>query len=199
MECITFASINTTNMIQHLHKKTKGIFSFIAILSVLGILIISSCRKDEDFLFTMDYDLEVNIQPGLNTIEIHGTVLSDIQTQIEAYLATNGITKNQITKISSGSARMSEQLSGSGYGFIDRVEIYVVNPDDPVDRRLVFERLAVPQNTGQQLELLGSLIDSKAYLTEETFDLNFEIRLRQTSPGLVKTRLQLEFRVQVEQ
>jgi len=169
------------------------------LLGLLCILLFSTCKKDDNYLFTMDYDLEFNIQPALSpAFGIHGVRLQDIQSQINAYLATNGISEDQIVKITSGSARISSLLPGPGYGFIERVEIYIVNPNDPNDNRLAFERLAVPQNTGEQLELIGSLVDSKPYLIEETFDLNFEMRLRQTSPGLIKTRLQVEFRVQTE-
>jgi hypothetical protein len=125
-------------------------------------------------------------------------VIDDIPSQINAYLAANGISEDQITKITSGSARISALLSGSGYGFIERVEIYIANPSDPLERRLAFERLAVPQNTGQQLELIGSLIDSKGYLIEDLFDINFEIRLRTNSPELIRTRLQMEFRVHTD-
>jgi len=165
---------------------------------ILCLLLFSTCKEDDNYLFTMDYDLELTIQPGLNTFDIHGEVVNNIPSQIAAYLATNGITEEEITKITSGSARISAILPGSGYGFIEQVEIYIANPTDPLDRRLAFERLAVPQNTGQELELIGSLIDSKEYLIEDLFNINFEIRLRQSSPGLIRTRLQMEFRVHTD-
>ncbi len=169
------------------------------LLAITSILLFSTCRGDDNYLFTMDYDLEFNIQPGLSPFGgIHGIIIDDIPSRINTYLAANGISEDQITKITSGSARISAQFSGSGYGFIERVEIYIATPDDPANRRLAFERLAVPQNTGQQLELIGSLIDSKEYLIEDLFDINFEIRLRTNSPELINTRLQMEFRVHTD-
>ncbi|MFK7809640.1 MAG: hypothetical protein AB8F74_17680 [Saprospiraceae bacterium] len=171
-----------------------------SLFGLLCILLFSTCGKDNNFLFTMDYDLEFIIQPGLSPFGgIHGVSIKDIPTQFQNYLASNGITEDQVVKISSGSARISSLLPSSGYGFIQTAEIYITNPMDLADTRLVFERLEVPQNTGQQLELLGSLIDSKRFLSEEAFNLNFEIRVRQTSPELIRTRLEVEFRVEIDE
>lgn len=168
-------------------------------LAIFSMLLLSNCRSDDNYLFTMDYDLELVIQPGLSPFGgIHGVILNDIPSQINAYLATNGISEDQITKITSGSARISAIQSNSDYGFIERVEIYIAKPNNPLSRRLAFERLAVPQNTGQQLELLGSLVNSKEFLIEDLFEINFEIRLRNNSPGLINTRLQMEFRVHTD-
>lgn len=187
MECSNFAFHKTTIMIKNI------------LLGLCCVLLFSTCRKDENYLFTMDYDQEFTILPALSpAFGIHGVRIDDIQSRISTYLANNGISEDEVVKITSGSARISAVLPGPGYGFIERAEIYISKPNDPGDRRLVFERLAIPQNTGEQLELVGSLINSKEYLIEDAFDLNFEMRLRQTSPGLIRTRLQVEFRVHTE-
>jgi hypothetical protein len=171
-----------------------------SLLALLCLLLCSTCRKEDNYLFTMDYELDFNIQPGLSPFG--GTwvnVISDIPSRFNSYLSANGISEDQIVKITSGSARLVSQFSSSGYGFIQDIEVFISKPNDPGGFRLVFERLSVPQNTGQQVELIGSLIDSKDFLMEETFNINFEMVLRQTSPELINSRLILEFRVQTEE
>lgn len=170
------------------------------LLALVCVLLFSTCRKEGDYLFTMDYDVEFTIQPGLSPFGgVYGFVIDDIPSQFNTYLAANGITADQVVKITSGSAQLSAQLANSGYGFMQDIEVYITKSEDPSDRRLVFERFAVPQNTGQQVELIGTLIDSKSYLMEDNFNINFEVVLRQTSPEQMLNRLQLEFRVETEE
>ena len=147
----------------------------------------------------MDYDLEFLIQPGLSpTTGIHGVKIKDIPTNYNNYLAANGRTAADISKIACASGKISAQLSGVGYGFIQEIEIFIVDPNDNANNKVVFERYQVPQNTGLQLELIGRLVDAAPILAEETFEVWVEMRLRSDSPELIRTRLELEFHVQGE-
>ena len=49
------------------------------------------------------------------------------------------------------------------------------------------------KNTGLQLDLIGTLIDATPFLVEPTFEIRFEMFLRQHSPETIHSRLELEF------
>ncbi|HHS95847.1 MAG TPA: hypothetical protein ENJ45_04590, partial [Phaeodactylibacter sp.] len=119
-----------------------------ALLAILCLLLLSNCRKEEEYLFTMDYDLEFTIQPGLSPFGgIYGFVMEDVPSRFSEYLTANGISQDQIVKITSGRAVLTATASGSGYGFIQDAEIYISLPDSPANNRLIFERLSIPPNT----------------------------------------------------
>ena len=114
MEYSNFAFHKTTIMIKNI------------ILGLCCVLLFSTCKKDENYLFTMDYDEEFTILPALSpAFGIHGVRIDDIQTRISTYLANNGISEDEVVKITSGTARISAVLPGPGYGFIERAEIYI--------------------------------------------------------------------------
>ena len=169
------------------------------LLGLLCLLLFSTCKKEEDFLYSMDYDLEFTIQPGLNPFGgIYGYKIKNIPTNYTNYLNANGRTAADISKISCASAKVSAQLSGSGYGFIREATVIIATSTDTTFFKPVFERYQIPENTGLQLELIGTLVDAAPILSEETFEVWFEMTLRDYSPEIIRSRLQLEFHVQGE-
>ncbi len=170
----------------------KNYFYILLAVLFLG----SSCNKDEPpFLFTMDYELEFNIQPGLNTFEIHGVEVENIQSRIQSYMTANNIALNEIIEIDPASARLTADFADTEYNFIRRVSVYIAETNNPSNNKLIFERLEVPQNTGNLLDLVPTLVDPTDFLKMETFDIWFEMELRNISPSLLDSRLRLQFKV----
>ena len=169
------------------------------LLLLLFTVLFSTCKKDQDFLFTMDYDLEFTIQPGLNPFGgIYGYKIKNIPSNYSSYLTTNGLTDADVLRIAPAGAKVSALLSGSGYGFIRNATVFLASPTDTAFFKPVFERFQVPENTGLQLEMIGTLVDAGDLLREETFEVWFEMELRDFSPELITSRLELEFHAQGE-
>ena len=147
----------------------------------------------------MNYDLEFTIQPGLNPFGgIYGFKIPNVPSNYNNYLTANGLMTEDIDKIASGSARISAILSGAGYGYIRNITVFIASSTDETFFKPVFERYQVPENTGLQLEMIGTLVDAKPILEEETFEVWVELELREYSPELMATRLELEFLAQSE-
>ena len=86
-------------------------------LLLLCVFLFSTCKKNENVLFKMNYDLEFTIAPGLSPFVINGYKIKDVTSNFNSRLAASGYSISDITKISCASAKLSSQLSGEGYGF----------------------------------------------------------------------------------
>ncbi len=163
------------------------------------LLLFTTCKKQEDFLFEMNYDLEFTIQPGLSPFGgIYGYKIKDIPSNFDNYLSANGRNADDITNIACGSARATALFTGAEYGFIRNATVIIASSTDTAFFKPAFERIQVPDDTGSQLDLIGTLVDAAPILQEETFEVWFEMELRQTSPSLINSRLELTFLAQGE-
>ena len=168
------------------------------LLSIFAVLIFaSSCKKDEPpTLFTMDYAMDFTIPTGLNPFGgIHGVKIRDIPTNIESYLIANNMEMEDIVEIAQASARLTADFSGVEYNFIRTATVRIVDSNDSTNYNPRFERLEVPNSTGPVLEMIPTLIDPTEFLKKETFDIWFEMELRDFSPSLLDSRLTLQFKM----
>lgn len=165
---------------------------------VLIVVLAFSCKKeDENVLFTMNYDVEITILPGLNPFSgnVFGMKVRDVSTNFNSYLMANGIQESDIKRIDASSATLTSLFSSEGYGFIQNAEVYISKTPDSTYNKLVFERFQVPENNGVRLDMIGSLVDAKPILMEDKMEVWFEMFLRDFSPTTMDSRLELEFKV----
>lgn len=168
------------------------------LLSIFALLIFtSSCKKDEPpTLFTMDYEMDFTILPGLSPFEgIQGVKIRDIPTNIESYLAANNMELEDIVEIDQAFAKLTADFQGVEYDFIRTATVRIVDSNDSTIYNPIFERLEVPTNTGGVLDMIPTLIDPTEFLKKETFDIWFEMDLRDFTPSLLDSRLTLQFKV----
>jgi len=168
------------------------------LLSIFTVLIFSSsCKKDEPpTLFTMDYTMAFTIPTGLNPFGgIHGVKIRNIPTNIDGYLTANNMQLEDIVEIDQAFARLTADFQGVEYDFIRTATVRIVDSNDSTIYNPIFERLEVPNNTGAVLDMIPTLIDPTEFLKKETFDIWFEMELRDFSPSLLDSRLTLQFNV----
>ncbi len=169
-----------------------------ALLPILVILILaSSCKKEEPpTLFTMDYIIDFTIPTGLDPFGgIHGVKIRDIPTNIGSYLIANNMELEDIIEIDQAFAKLTADFSGVEYNFIRTATVRIVDSDDDTIYNPIFERLQVPNNTGPVLDMIPTLINPTEFLKKETFDIWFEMELRDFSPSLLDSRLTFQFKV----
>ena len=99
----------------------------------------------------------------------------------------NNITDEDISEIKGRTARFTSLFNGGEYDFIQEVsvQIYTDNEDDWSE---VFYRTNIRENTGGDLDLIGSLTDVQRHLTAPTFNLRVKLDLRRTNSQNVETR-----------
>lgn len=156
----------------------------------VGILF-SGCKNNDDYLFEMAYQTTFTIPAGINSFETHYFVIRDIP--IGNYLNANNLTVADLASINPGACRMSTIFSGSSdYDFIFNISIEIFE-DDQESGREVFFRDNVPLNTGEDLDLLPSLIDVSDNYEDGRFSLRVGMLLRNPPQQTVETRLNFSF------
>ncbi len=164
----------------------KYIFSVI-----LAITLCSGCKNEPDVLFEMAYEREFSIPAGLNTIDTHYFYIRDVS--IGSYLSANNVTPADLIAINPGSARLSTKFSGlTDYSFIRDVSVGIYT-DDESNAREIFWRPTVPLNTGEDLDILPTLIDVKGIFENTKFNIYVKLNLQASPQQSVETRFKFSF------
>jgi len=158
------------------------------------LLLFSNCRKNDDFLFEMEYINDFTITAGLNPFAgIHIFETSNIPTNSLPIFSQNGVTEEDLSAINPGTAFMQGIFTDTDNGYIQEVSVKIFNPDDPTVEREIFYRTQVPENSSGNLALIGTLVNAKDFLKNEEFGIRVEFRLRDISPESVDMRLDFSF------
>lgn len=157
----------------------------------LGLLLMISCDEGPEIRFEMAYERDFTIPAGLNNFETHYFYLRDIP--IGTYLSSNGVTAEELISINPGSARLSTIFSGLGnYSIIRDVSIQIFTDDESLASE-AFWRSTVPDNTGEDLDVIPTLIDAKRFLGGDRFNLFVKINLKGVPPQSLETKLRFSF------
>ncbi len=159
---------------------------------ILAIFVLSGCRKnDPEVRFEMAYERELTIPAGLNVFETHYFYLRNVN--LGSYLSSNNVTASELIAINPGSARMSTIFSGlSNYSFIRDVSVMIYT-DDESNAREVFWRPNVPLNTGEDLDIIPTLIDAKQFFENTRFNIIVKLNLQAVPQQTVETRFRFSF------
>lgn len=159
---------------------------------VLLIVLFSNCKDDgPEIRFEMAYEREIAIPAGLNVFETHYFYLRNIS--VGSYLSANGVDAADLIAINPGSARLSTIFAGlSDYSFIRDVSVLIYT-DDESNAREAFWRPNVPLNTGEDLDVIPTLIDAKQFFDDPTFNIIVKLNLQAVPQQTVETRFRFSF------
>jgi len=164
----------------------KKIFPFLLVL-----FFFTDCKKDPEILFEMAYERDFVIPAGLNTFQTHTIYLQNIS--IGSYLSNNNVDPADLAAINPGAARISTIFSGiSDYSFIRNVSIKIFTTDEN-NAREVFWRPTVPLNTGEDLDIIPTLIDAKQFFENNRFTLAVKFELQAVPQQTVESKLRFSF------
>ncbi len=155
-------------------------------------ILFSNCKDGCDVLAEMPYTEEFSIPAGLNPIQTYYFTIENIPNQKNTIFAANSLTDEDVSEIKGKSARFSSIFSGPEYDFIREisVQIYTDNPDDWSE---VFYRTNIQENTGGDLDLIGSLTNIQRHLKGPTFNIVIKLDLRRTNTESLETRFDFQF------
>jgi len=159
-------------------------------------LLFSACRG-EGLGFTMTYQQDFEIQAGLGVFDTHVFLITDIPTNMDAFLINNDADVNDITGIIAREAELSVNFANIDFAFIREVVVEIYSDDD-IQGKEIFFREDVPLNTGIRLQLLPSLPDVHEFLMDDDFNIRIELKLRDFSPTFIETRFDFQFFAKLE-
>ncbi len=167
-------------------------YSLIAFLSVL--LFTSSCNKDNEGLFNVPFQVDFTIPAGLNTFDTHYLIINDIPSTVANLINQNGIDKESIQSINPKEAIISSIFGNQTYDLFREISVEIFPSGGDPDRGFeAFYRDPVPANAGDDLGLIGTLINAKDILIEDRFSLRIRMEMRYIPQQFVESRLNFEF------
>src|SRR5688572_9341280 len=101
-------------------------------LSLLLVVTAVSCNNDKRTeLFELNYHVDFDIPPGLNTFDTHFFVISPFDSQYDENLAAAGLTADDVISIEAKDAFLSSTFGDINLKFIERISIYIFDPFNP--------------------------------------------------------------------
>jgi hypothetical protein len=165
---------------------------------LFALLLVTGCTKDRlPVRFQMAYlNKTIEIPAGLNVFQTHYFTIHNINSQIDAYLDANNISREEIDNILPSSCTLTNISSNGSYNFIDEVLVRIYDPSDPEVKFEIFYNDIVDLNAGSNLILFPNENNVKDFLTSDDFSLEIVLRrLRDSPTEFITTRVDLRFDV----
>ena len=165
------------------------------LLFLLLPLLWLGCKEDgaKPILFEMTYRVDLEIPAGLNTIEDHYFQFKRINSLLDSLLSFHGFTREDISSVNPKTARLTAAFAGDEYNFIRELSLYLFVDEVNGRRSEAFWRPEIPLNTGEILDVPGTLIDGKDYFFEPRFNIELRLDTRDFTNTFIETRLDFTF------
>lgn len=185
-----FGKLNKKNEKLMYNFKKKYLFLTTAIL----LLFLSSCRKEPEVLFFMEYEIPLSIPAGLNPIDAHFFNFRNVPTNFEPLMESFNLdTSNYV--IEPHSAELVAIFNEAEFNFVRDVKIFIIPNYSSSIRHEVFSRENVLLNTKHQLIVFPWQLDVKEFLKQRETQFLLQLNLRGASPTSIETRIKIRFQV----
>ena len=175
--------------------RLKKSYSLIFIL--FSIILLSSCRKEDEVLFFMDFEIPEVINAGLNPIDAHFYNFRNVPTNFETLMEAHNLDTTQNYVIEPHSAELFGIFNEGDYNFIRDLKIFLIPNTEPNKKVEIFSRENVLPNTRNQLIIFPWQIDLKEYLVHRETQFLLQLNLRAASPTSIETRVRIKFQVRI--
>ncbi|MBP7272969.1 MAG: hypothetical protein KA974_03965 [Saprospiraceae bacterium] len=159
---------------------------------IILLLSIVGCRKEIEQRFEIPYEVAFDIPAGLDNFNVHYFDIKNVPTNIDAIVAGNGVTLNDIPAIRPKEFQLTSVL-GIDYDFIYRINIYLFDETDPANIKEIAYYDEVPLNTSSFLSVQPSLVDAKPFLSKPYMNVRVRLQLRHPTSEFIESRLRLKF------
>jgi hypothetical protein len=154
-----------------------------------------SCGSDRQELFIIDNEIEFILPGALNTIETHVFIIRNVPSFYNLSLTANGASDEQVESIAATRARLTGSFGVVDYDFIDEISVRAISKTDPSLNREMYFQDRIPFNHSGDLELFSSISELREILSDEIFDIEVRIRLRQSTPLQLQNKLIFSYAV----
>ncbi len=152
-----------------------------------------SCNKSDDaILFKMEYDTFISLPGGLNTVETYSFLLRDLPTNYMTLLQTYALSDAAIVSINPGSIRLTDELNQLDFSRVEKISLLASDVMFRNELEIAYLEI-VPFTSSNTLQLFPTLVNAKALMTQEKFNLKLKVKLRSflTSSSNIRLRLNL--------
>jgi hypothetical protein len=151
--------------------------NFLACLFCLILIFNFSCGKDP-VGFEMNYRNAININAGLNTVEIHNFVINDILSDTVVYFTANRSSSSRISTILPKTFNIKDN-SGVDLNFVTKAEVIISSKTNPnATPTVIYYRDDVPFNNNNSIDMIASNVDLRPFLYQNKYDMKLRLWLR---------------------
>jgi hypothetical protein len=163
---------------------------------VLLVGITPSCNKDRRTeFFKLNYFVDFEILPGLNTFDTHFYVISPLTSQLDSKLTASGRNRDDVVAIEARKAYLSSIFEDVNLDFIHRVSVYIFDPFNPSDKIEFFYLDPVPFRDKTGIQLFPGIADITDWVDRDYFGVEIRLDFREVTPSLTKMRFEFDLRV----
>ncbi len=171
--------------------KSYSTLASLKLLCISGLLLVS-CNRLET-LFEIPARVDMIIPAGSNTFEILG-LETEILFPYEISLSSRGISDASVDRVVAQRATFRPVFASIDLNFINVIEINVVDPEDPNNKREVFFLDPIPFGPKNSIDLLASLPDIKDFISDgDKLLLEVELTFRNVPTTNIDIRIDMEF------
>ncbi len=171
---------------------------FLKKLSFFGLILILNlnCRKEDEFLFKMPYQLDIRLEPTMNNFDTHYFTFTNVDSNAETFFNQFNVDIATADKINPSFSRLSSFFSSNKLNFIEDMEVgfFENDPTDNADFRLLFYRDNIINNS-PDIDLLPSLLNVHEDAKMEHFNVAVKIKFLTQPPEFIDCRLNFELEV----
>ncbi len=164
-------------------------FFFLLVLSITG------CSSGRTPLFEIQNEVDFILPGGLNTIETHVFVIRDVPSFFRTGLMNNGFSESDVVSIGATRATISSSGQVLDFSFMSRVSIRAISQSDTGLNKEMFFLENIPLNQSGELRLFSSITELVDILSEDVFDLEIRITLRNATPLDLQNKLIFNYAV----
>lgn len=162
-------------------------FYIIIAFAILGL----GCGKDETPRFSIPVEAFFEIPAGLNTIETHFIPINGVVNFMQARLAQNNMTVDQVTSVQSGRGQIIALSPNVEYRLFNDITVNAISVTNQSKADEMYYQDFIEFDHDGNLELLSSISELKEIMLNGIFDMEVKVNLRQSS--LVTTEHKIVF------
>ena len=166
----------------------------IALLLGVVTLFLGCQKEDNSPGFEMVYQEEFTIPAGIGAFVTHHFYFKNLSTRYPALLDQYGKTNEDILRILTLQGALTGIFGDVNFNVVEEASLRVYQESAPNDYIEVAYRYPTPIEPSNTLDLIPSLADSKRIMANDRFSFDLALRLRNTTPDEMPTRLSLKLK-----
>ena len=161
----------------------------------LALMFVSCKNDDRTELFELNYFVDFEIAPGLNTFDTHFYAIDPLATNYETKLAAHEKTPEDVVAIEAKDAYLSSTFGDVNLKFIHRISVYIYDPFNPSDKIEFFYLDPTQFKNTTSWRLFPGITDITEWIERGYFGIEVRLDFREVTPSLIPMRLTFDLRV----
>ncbi len=175
--------------------RVKNGMTYKLLYFLLAMSILVSCKKDNrEELFELNYFIDFEIPPGLNTFDTHIWTVSPLNSQFDAKLASSGHTINDVGAVEPKEGNLGSVFQDVNLNYIHRASVYIFDPFNPADKIEFFYLDPIPYKNKTVIQLFPGIANIQEWVERGFFGVEVHLDFREITPALTQMRLEFDLR-----